>query len=83
MMHGIPSLSSSSLLLHQAHLGLLTCLNMFSGIERYRTMKKVVCTRALSASGATPASQNDIKVFLGKGKPRVSYQEPEIDKAYR
>ena len=56
--------------------------NTSSGIERYRTMKTAVRIRALSASGATPATQNDIKIFFGKEKPGVDYRKLEIDKAY-
>ena len=56
--------------------------NTSSGIGRYRTMKTAVRVRALSALSAAPTSQNDIKILFGKEKPRVSYQELEIEKAY-
>ena len=55
--------------------------NTSSGIERYRTMKTAVYIRALSVSGATPASQKDIKIFFDQ-KPGADYKELDIDKAY-
>lgn len=56
--------------------------NASAGIERYRTMSTQVRIRALHASGATPVSQDDVKILFGDEELAAGYKELEIGKTY-